>query len=363
MIENYAALGGDEGLTEDMLRLACGIKARNRTDDTTPGAAAVAALVVPESQAAEPDTEQVKASGYEVLAHFLLNKCLDDAKDHLTLGMFNYIYKLPQGTPNADRSTLWTCLHANGLMEEVSTKSKKGENAMRPVVKVVSGKSPAWSLLTGTPTVREFSERHHIGGLDTYLNGHSARAFNSDVIVKSYDASLAPLRKGGRGQKSKASTVMVEQLQGEMTKYKKGEDMAIRILNNTTPPQPKKVRKASGKSAQPGSAELAAHIDIKVPYSFTLADRIRTRLQATGPAAQLCPRRVLVRLCHDTIDLDIENCMSTILYQLFQRIVVSPAMPEKLMVSTGIVWSRIHTETNRTYSVLLKLWMYGASTL
>ena len=363
MIEHYAALGGDEGLTEDMLRLACGIQARNRTDDASPGVAAVVALVGPESEAAEPDTDQVKASGYEVLATFLMNKCLDDAKDHLTIGMFNYIYKLPQGTPNADIATLWTGLHEMGLMHEVSTKGKKGENAMRPFIKLVSGKSPAWSLLTGTPTVREFTERHHIGKLDTYLNGHQARAFNAGVVLKSYEASLSPHKKSGRGQKSKASASVIEHLQGEMNKYKQGEDTANRILSKNTPPQQKKGRKVIVKSGNLAPAELPAHIDITVPYSFTLADRIRTRLQATGSAAQLCPRRVLVRLCHDTIDLDLENCMCTILYNLFQQVVVSPPMPAALMVFTGIVWTCILTDTNRTYSVVLQMWVYGVSTL
>ena len=33
MLEAYATLGGDDGLTEDSMRIACGLKARNRTED------------------------------------------------------------------------------------------------------------------------------------------------------------------------------------------------------------------------------------------------------------------------------------------------------------------------------------------
>ncbi len=53
-----------------------------------------------------------------------------------------------------------------------------------------------------------------------------------------------------------------------------------------------------------------------VTYRYTLADVVRTRKQSIGRSAQSCPRRVLRHLLPHTIDLDIENCMFTILHQL-----------------------------------------------
>ena len=47
-IEAYAALGGDDGLTEDSMRMACGLKARDRRNDVAPGAAALVAVSQPE---------------------------------------------------------------------------------------------------------------------------------------------------------------------------------------------------------------------------------------------------------------------------------------------------------------------------
>ena len=41
LIENYAANGGDNRLTEDILRQACGMKPRAREAAATPGALAV----------------------------------------------------------------------------------------------------------------------------------------------------------------------------------------------------------------------------------------------------------------------------------------------------------------------------------
>lgn len=53
-----------------------------------------------------------------------------------------------------------------------------------------------------------------------------------------------------------------------------------------------------------------------VTYRYTLAELVRTRKQSIGRSAQSCPRRVLRHLLPHTIDLDIENCMFTILHQL-----------------------------------------------
>jgi hypothetical protein len=104
LIEQYAALGCDDGLTQDMMRMVCGLKSGNRTHDAAPGVAAAAALAPPESQSAEYEAPQIDP--YDALVQFLADKCIDDNEDALTFSAFNYMYKLLQGTPNADRATL-----------------------------------------------------------------------------------------------------------------------------------------------------------------------------------------------------------------------------------------------------------------
>jgi hypothetical protein len=53
-IESYAALGGDGCLTEDSMRLACGLQPRDRTKEVAPGAAALSVA----SQVSEASTER-----------------------------------------------------------------------------------------------------------------------------------------------------------------------------------------------------------------------------------------------------------------------------------------------------------------
>jgi hypothetical protein len=55
-IESYAALGGDAGLTEDSMRIACGLQARDRRGDVASGAAAIA---LPTSDPTEESIEMV----------------------------------------------------------------------------------------------------------------------------------------------------------------------------------------------------------------------------------------------------------------------------------------------------------------
>ena len=45
------------------------------------------------------------------------------------------------------------------------------------------------------------------------------------------------------------------------------------------------------------------------------------------------PRRVLVHLCADTVDIDIENCMFTILHWIVSKVDIQPAMPPALMAT------------------------------
>ena len=56
-----------------------------------------------------------------------------------------------------------------------------------------------------------------------------------------------------------------------------------------------------------------------VSYHCTLGDLLRTRRQSDCLSAQSCPRRVFKHLAPHTIDLDIENCMFTILHPLVKR--------------------------------------------
>ncbi len=126
MIENYAALGGDGGLTEDSMRLTCGVKMRERVSDVAPGGAD---LLVVESQ----DDAVHEADKFGLVVQSVLEECLLKKKESFTMGMFKYL-PLPTGCPNLDRESTWRQLCERQLMVPIEIQGRKGKDAMMPVI-------------------------------------------------------------------------------------------------------------------------------------------------------------------------------------------------------------------------------------
>jgi len=208
---------------------------------------------------------------------------------------------------------------------------------MMPHLALTSKRPAAWDKLTGDPVARELVERYNVQKFDEYMNGHSARAFNVAVITKSLEASLEALRKPGqRGKRLKPDQLMHDSLSSSLNKYVQHEEAASRMLEiiadaHPAEPRAKRTKKISRKQSASAGVEIEhSYKEATVSYTYTMGDHIRTTLQSTGVAAQRCPRRVLQRLCPDTVELNIENSLCTILHQLFQKIKVVPPMPAKL---------------------------------
>ena len=80
---------------------------------------------------------------------------------------------------------------------------------------------------------------------------------------------------------------------------------------------PSKAKEVAGKMS------LSETVVREVEYKYTMSSIIRTRKQAIHPAAQGCSRRAQAVLLQGTVDMDIENCMFTILHQLVRRLGVT----------------------------------------
>jgi hypothetical protein len=97
-------------------------------------------------------------------------------------------------------------------------------------------------------------------------------------------------------------------------------------------PQKKRCRsKPSHNDSQRGETDLPAIMSALVKYRYTLDELVRTRQQAVGVAAQRLPRRLLRHLVPQTRDLDIENSVFVIMYQLVLKLELVTAIPVQLM--------------------------------
>ncbi len=322
MIEEYAALGGDDGLTEKTMRLACGLKERDRRQDLAPGDR----LHVADDDAQTVDPSQTVDDGLQVVANFIIGKCVADGRDFYTLKMLRRL-ALPSVAPNIDRETLWKRLEEAKLFAPVVLSGSKARDSMRPVPAFCVGLG---KLIELTPTYSklEFTELYNQTAFSKYFHGSPCRFTNAELLRDYYTAYLEHLQRAKRGKRSNTEKANIERIQHVADKYKIGESRAESIDKTLSAlSQGRSSKRLRCKHSDESKSDVI--VDVKMRYHSTLGPLLRTRRHSDATGAQSCPRRVLVQLLPHTIDLDIENAMFTILFQLVQKLQVD--MPTDLM--------------------------------
>ena len=143
--------------------------------------------------------------------------------------------------------------------------------------------------------------------------------------------------KKSRGRPCAAELQMQINLESMILKIKTGEEIANSLCDklfaltkgacDEEPGRKRLRRKSSGESSQVGEDDYPFR---QVAYHYTLGGLVRTRAQAESPSAQGCSRRVLRVLLPHTIDLDVENCMFTLLHQIMMRLNLQCDIPERI---------------------------------
>jgi hypothetical protein len=126
MIENYVVLGGDEGLTDERMRSACGLKPRDKRQQIVAGPADAFDTG---SQAERDDDIQALSKVHD----FLVQQLLLEGRSHIT----SYDWKkviLPANSPNVDKPTLWTMLMTHQLFKSCNGKTSKAKLASMPTI-------------------------------------------------------------------------------------------------------------------------------------------------------------------------------------------------------------------------------------
>jgi len=329
MIEAYAALGGDGGLTERSMRIACGLPPRDRRDDDSAGSAG--AMLID----SQPDDVDEVLAGLSAAQMCIVQKLMKDGFDNMTIGMFKYVV-LSKECPNDDKETLWHKLRTEKYILPALVVKTRGMEAFFPGVKCSEILS---SVIDITPVKHphSFDETYNVQKLSAYLYDHPSRQANVTILLNFYQEWLQSTVKK-KGRKSKTEQNVIEELTSHIDKLNANEKLSDEIIHKITNlenkfgssasssssavrPSPAR-KKLSKKTSTTDSASVIPDglVQSKVEYRYTMGELMRTRLVAIGSAAQNCSRRVNVHLLGHTIDLDIENCSWTILYQLVQRL-------------------------------------------
>jgi hypothetical protein len=221
--EKYAALGGDGGLTEDVMRSACGLPVRDRK--AFDQAADTQLCAIP------PDSQEIRTEqqgGFSVVFEAVLQHCLKLGVDCYTLNMFKYL-TLPKSAPNVDRNTRWESMLKEGYFATVVVTGKKGDNFVRPVVRPVKGLRDA--IAVGVPDrIPALPELYDLDMLATYLNGNPSRLVNAQIVEQYMDESIKYFNKPKKGKKSNVEKAKAELLQRSFGKIQSPQCVGARLL-------------------------------------------------------------------------------------------------------------------------------------
>ena len=324
IIEEYAALGGDGGRTEDVMRVACGLKPRDRRNLDGPEAVH---LAPDEEGTSDPPEEDL---GLQLVQKAIVDSCIQQGKDAFTPGMLRYL-SMPVNSPNVDKSTLWKQLIEAKLMIPLPNQKslKRGSDAAFPAL---SGKVALQSLFEIRPVTEEtiMNETYNHTALDDFLHKHPARLANTVVINQFLSAYVDHVNPKKKGKKTFKEQAKIADVSSQANKFAKCYSIAEAMLENLRPSEDSQAGTPSRKRLRIKSSNSDTMVKVQVPYySAALGDIIRTRLQGRSPCAQHCSRRVLKQLLGHTVDLDIVACMWVILLHIVKGLQVP--VPEDLL--------------------------------
>ncbi len=283
IIENYAALGGDDGLTEKTMRGACGLKERDRRLDPAPGAR----IHILDDEAPSMGPSQTADDSLKTVAKLIMGKCIAEGRDFYTLKMLKRL-ALPAEAPNVDRETLWKRLEDEKLFVSVVRSGSKARDSMRPAPSFALGLS---KVIDVKPSERnhDFVDQYNVSAFTKYLHGSPWRFTNAALLQDYYTAHLDFLRKPRRGKRSNADKAEIDSIQQRLDKYRFGESRAQAIDSTLS----------AGPSTRPSKRLRHKHseevrqddmVEISMAYHCTLGSVIRTRRHSDVSGAQGCPR-------------------------------------------------------------------------
>eukprot|EP00438_Fugacium_kawagutii_P027022 Skav232520 [mRNA] locus=scaffold1096:926666:934699:- [translate_table: standard] len=316
MIEDYTA-GGDEFLTEDTLRRACGLTLRMRHQEAD--GAGVGLLVVSDSQ----EERDIEEKQYSILRDVLVQSLLTSRLSDITIWEFKKVQVDPHDKPHACNKVLFEQLQARGLMQKGCRKGKSKE-VIQPVL--MCEKKLEDVIRTGMAKVDvSFQEQLNVVQLGAYLNANPCRGNNVATFIEYFENCVK--ERSRRGRLSVEDQSKRQSLQEKLQKLKASENLCQEYVSRYSAVEEQgrsPLRRARGKTPLPAEG----FVSVSVKYAYSSMRQIRCRRYAAGIGVQKCPRRIQAKLCSHTVDLDIENCCGNLVLQLVAKLQPKPGMPE-----------------------------------
>ncbi|CAE8731500.1 unnamed protein product [Polarella glacialis] len=303
MIENYVVLGGDEGMTEERMRFACGLKPRDKRQQTVSGPPDAFA------SGSQADRDEDTTALFKV-HDFLVEQLLSESKSYFT---FPYDWKkiqLPRDSPNVDKPTLLQLLASNNLL--------------RKTLDEICHRSPI--IQDGS-----YPESFDIASIKSYVDGNPTRESNALVVIDFFDSVIKAL-KPRKGRPSAAMTQRLEEVNKMVAKLRKSEELCKQLLHMVQDPADggvsAKRRRLTRKHSEeePKKEFHAQHTN----YKYVGLPTTRGRRYVVGTGAQSLSRRLQRVAFPHTMDLDQVNSVFVILDQLLDKLEISTVIPNDI---------------------------------
>lgn len=318
LIENYVS-GGDESLTEDKLRTACGLPVRDRSKDT--GNAGAVLLHIPEPE----EDKEIEESKWSHLRNILVSDMLDRCVSSITLFEFQHMKLESSEVPNQSRTDLWKGLTDRKLMIKGCSRHSRGRASvqMQPVLAPRTNFSDAVKI-GKVDEAQIFTETVSLNAAQAVANKNCGLQ-NMETLLSFFQSKVqaSKPKRGRASDRAEAEMVQFEKLACKVRDHLKVCKALTELgLHEAKVPSPPP-RKVTAKTVQ--------SIENSVTYRYA-GDRVsRDRRYANGFAAQTCSRRMQQLLFPHTVDLDIQSCCLTILVQLYDKLLPQPPLPDEVL--------------------------------
>ena len=334
IIEDYCN-GGDNYLTEDVMRSACGVPVRQRNLQTEEGLANL--LNADAESDAERDNKQTT---WSCLRDTLVEHMLDKELEGISFYEFKKMTMKADIHPNLTRSDMWDAMEAEGVVRKCIFKGKTSKDkpgTCFPMLQFGADFASVRSFPVTEACNMEFEEEHDLGLIRRYAYRCRGRSLNDENLLTYYSSLLPNLHKKGRRSNDTAETV--NKYQGLLQKVKDHDDRLTAMLTSKRRLKEKKSVEGSMPAAScseevsPTTKWPSALVAKTVRYQYSTKPKysVPARRYSGIDGAQSMPRRLQKHAVDPhTLDIDIQNCACHILHQIIEKTQPKPPLPKDL---------------------------------
>ena len=336
MIEDYAA----KPLTEDMMRKACGLPARCRSEEK---GSQLENLQLPLDSTSQQERDALSRQLANV-REAIVKECLAKHKSVFTKGMTRYL-ALPADHPaTMSREDMYDALVQQEFLMKAHGFTGKQKDSSLPRLEL-KYKLEQLVPLKATEAVVTHREIHDLQAARKYIQGNSDREANVACMLQYFQEKKKALRrKGAAGSHTAETSEKIAHFEKLILKIEAREETLNNILRpsaqagDLTQGKKRRLTSKSSGSAAPchatstsQSGALIESAEIKYERSFQGLIRTRAYVRGSQIGAQRMSRVVQCLVCPGARDLDIENSVFVVVYQLLLKLNEDKAIPSAVM--------------------------------